>query len=297
MSSCSASMSEVMRGDEPAGLLASRRSRATATSGGGTRGCAGRAGRSRRCAATRMIASRPRTSADDRDDEVRAPPRGSARRRRPPAMPASMPYAHQRGTGEQARRPARRARATATDDRPRYGRSMRHSRRSDLLAPRRGRASPRRPSSPRTPPLTSRTLRRRRAAARLGRAPPRRCDASARRCASTSRYALDVASSSSCVPSATTRPSSSSTTRSASAIVAGRWAMMIVVRPVHHLARARRGSRAPSSGRPTTSRRRGSGRAGRRAPRARSRCAGAARPTASSRARRSRCRSRRGARR
>ena len=40
-----------------------------------------------------------------------------------------------------------------------------------------------------------------------------------------------VASSPSCVPSATTRPSSSSTTRSASAIVAGRWAMMIVVRP------------------------------------------------------------------
>ena len=33
------------------------------------------------------------------------------------------------------------------------------------------------------------------------------------------------------VPSATTRPSSSSTTRSASAIVAGRWAITIVVRP------------------------------------------------------------------
>ena len=38
-------------------------------------------------------------------------------------------------------------------------------------------------------------------------------------------------SSRSWVPSATTRPSSSSTTRSASAIVAGRWAMTIVVRP------------------------------------------------------------------
>ena len=46
-----------------------------------------------------------------------------------------------------------------------------------------------------------------------------------------SRYRAEVASSSSCVPSATTTPSSSSTTRSASAIVAGRWAMMIVVRP------------------------------------------------------------------
>ena len=107
------------------------------------------------------------------------------------------------------------------------------------LAPRRATASRRgrrRPSArrlsrpPPPPPLTPATRLR----------PRSRRPARPRRARAPRGTRALVASSPSCVPSATTRPSSSSTTRSASAIVAGRWAMMIVVRPVHHLRNALR---------------------------------------------------------
>ena len=71
-------------------------------------------------------------------------------------------------------------------------------------------------------------------------------------------------SSSSCGPRAATRPSSSTTISSASAIVESRWAMMIVVRPAHRLAQAEPDARLRAWRRPTPSRRRGSGCAGRR---------------------------------
>ena len=69
---------------------------------------------------------------------------------------------------------------------------------------------------------------------------PARAPGARRSSASTWRYCALVASRCACVPVAAMRPSSSiSTTRSASAIVAGRWAMISVVRPCITSASAR----------------------------------------------------------
>ncbi len=101
----------------------------------------------------------------------------------------------------------------------RYGRSIRQSRRMSWCACSRSSFESSSSGPPSTqPPLMPAPLRPRwDPTSRPRRAP----------CGTRS----DVASSSWCVPSATATPSASSTTRSASAIVAGRWAMMIVVRP------------------------------------------------------------------
>ena len=89
-------------------------------------------------------------------------------------------------------------------------------------------------------------------------------------------------------------PPSMTTISSASEIVDIRWATMNVVRPAITSRRPRLIA-ASVARRPTRSRRRGSGSAGRRAAPGRSRSAGAARPRASGRARRPASRSRRGA--
>ena len=129
-----------------------------------------------------------------------------------------------------ARRPAPSARAPRPRSRARCGRSMREQPPEHALAPRRATASPRERCRSR-PAHQSAHL--------LGSSPtPFVVDDAfglgslglgARRAPRGS--AATSASSPSCVPSATTLPPSSNTTRSASAIVAGRWAMMIVVRP------------------------------------------------------------------
>ena len=179
---------------------------------------------------TTRSTNRPSASASTATHEVqrRRLVEGGARCR--PRRPVSMPSPHQRGPGEQARGLEQRARdASAIGSR--YGRSMPPQPAQDLLRLRRGRASivlvPTGPPSTHPPLMTPRTSLRlglgRRGCARRVRehvAVPVGGLRAARRACLRRRH----------------DPSSSSTTRSASAIVAGRWAMMIVVRPVHHLA-------------------------------------------------------------
>ena len=197
MSSCSASMSEVMRDDEPAGLLALEEVDRQAHAGGGTPA---------RAVAQERLAD-PATSQDRRAGRARA--RAPRRRGRASAArferagvaarssPASMPYRTSAG-------PASRH-AVCSDEHERRERDLPAVRPQhppqpahDLVRLLAGRASsPRRPA----PPLDPSAPHDRAAAVDRGRA---RADIGARRAPRGS--APSVASSSSCVPSATTTP-------------------------------------------------------------------------------------------
>ena len=230
MSSCSASMSEVMRGDEPAGLLPLEEVHRQRHEVPEHAHRAGRAGTAPRCGATSRITSRPITSPSDRDDEVHDAATVRARRASPSRDPRRC--RDRRARARRAGTPVWPTSTTVDERRSRPGTAAASAAAAaPPAAPARASASlrvPRRPSAP-----------------ALSRPSAARCRSSSAASASDRGLAaVDLGAREHLAVRAPTsraarracprrRPcrSSSSTTRSASAIVAGRWAMMIVVRP------------------------------------------------------------------
>ena len=287
-SSCIASTSEVIRGDEPTGLLPLEEVEAERRSGDGTR----RTRRSRRNASP-IRARRPGSRCRPSTSAISATPRYSSAdwfehaARRRPCKPLSMPRRTSARPGEEAPGLEQQATPTAST----IGRGTAAASATAGAAA----AAPASRSSCSSSADGARTGRRRPLMTRLAHVAPRAVRSP--ECASTSRYRSEVAHQL-VVRALGDHPALVEQHHTVGERDRRRAVGDDDRGPARPSPRAaRRGSRAPCSGRPTTSRRRGSARADRRARRARWRCAAAGRPRARTRARRSRSRSRRGGRR